>query len=93
MLLSELMGLIPGMALGLTVNDVDGAPWDFNVEEKRNKAKQMVYEKRALLLIGGPMCSAFSQLQSINFSRMNNEDVDKIIEYGARHLDLLRRIV
>ena len=34
-----------------------------------------------------PMCSAFSQLQSINFSRMNKEDVAKIVEYGTRHLE------
>ena len=76
---------MPGMALDLTVNDVDGMPWDFNVEEKRNKARQMVYEKRALLLIGSPMCSAFSQLQSINFSRMSKADIKLLnMERGIR---------
>lgn len=57
------MGLIPGMALDLTtVDPEDGEPWDFNVPEKAVKAEAMVRSKRALLIIGSPMCTAFSSL-------------------------------
>ena len=69
--MGEIMGLIPGMSLDLTENDTDGQPWDFNKEEKREKAMRLVKSKKALLLIGSPMCAAFSQLQNINFSRMS----------------------
>ena len=32
------LGITPGFALDLTVNDEDGTPWDFDKVEKRNKA-------------------------------------------------------
>ena len=32
--IAEKLGLIPGMSLDLTVNDVDGKPWDFNIQSK-----------------------------------------------------------
>ena len=42
---------MPGIALDLTGNDVDGKPWDSNDPEKRDKARDMVTQKKALLLI------------------------------------------
>ena len=72
--------------MDLTENDVDGKPWDFNVKEKRDKARKLIQRKQALLVIGSPMCSAFSQLQGINYAKMNAEDVRKVIEYGTKHL-------
>ena len=81
------MGLMPGMALDLTENDCDGKPWDFNVEEKRQRAMELVKSKKALLVIGSPMCSAFSQIQNINFSKMTADDVIKVKAYGTRHLE------
>ncbi len=56
--IGESMGLISGMALDLTANDVDGLPWDFNNPAKRERARELAKSKRALLLIGSPMCSA-----------------------------------
>ena len=51
----------------LTVVDPDdGQPWDFNVKAKRDKAERIIADGRAMLLIGSPMCSAFSQLQTLN---------------------------
>ena len=50
--MAELMGVIPGMSLDLTGNDIDGKPWDFNNPEKRERAERMVREKRELLLLG-----------------------------------------
>jgi hypothetical protein len=85
--MGDLLGLMPGMALDLTTLDTDGKPWDFNDEQKREKAKKMIKEKKALLLIGSPMCAAFSQLQHLNFGRMTPEDVEKVKEHGRRHLE------
>ena len=44
--------LAPGFALDLPVVDPDdGKPWDFNVEEKREKVRRMQKEQRPILLI------------------------------------------
>ena len=81
------LGMIPGLPLDLTTNDPDdGQPWDFNVKEKRNKALDMVLNKEALLVIGSPMCKAFSQLQNWNWNRMKPETKDKMIKEGREHL-------
>ena len=48
--MAELMGIIPGMSLDLTENDIDGQPWDFNNPEKRERAEELVRNKKALLL-------------------------------------------
>lgn len=32
--MAEKLGIVPGLSLDLTVNDVDGESWDFNVEAK-----------------------------------------------------------
>ena len=86
--MAKRMSMIPGFALDLTQLDPDdNKPWDFNDPEKAAKAKQLIKDKKALLVIGSPMCSAFSQLQSINFSKMTKEEVDKVVQYGTRHLE------
>ena len=80
--LCEKFGLIRGMAFYLSVPDPDdGLPWDFNDPAKRKKALDLVFTRRSLLLIGSPMCSAFSKLQNMNWSRMTSEEVSKVKEY------------
>ena len=86
---AERMRMVPGLALDLTcVDPDDGKPWDFNDPDKADKVRRIVQQDKPLLLIGSPMCSAFSQMNRINFARMSKEDVDKVIEYGTRHLEL-----
>ena len=81
------LGIMPGLSLDLSGNDPDdGRPWDFNDKRKRDKAMDMVLGKRALLLVGSPMCKAFSRLQNWNFKRMDPEKRNRIIEEGRRHL-------
>ena len=75
-----------------TVDPDDGQPWDFNTPKKAMKAEEIIKTRRALLLIGFPMCSAVSQLQSLNFSKMTREDVDKVVEHGTRHLEWCVRL-
>ena len=64
-LLPELR-LIPGFALDLTTADVDGRLWDFDEKEMRDRAMAKVKQDRPQLLIGSPMCTAFSTWQRIN---------------------------
>ena len=91
--MAEQLGLIPGMSLDLaTVDPDDGKPWDFNVREKREKALKLVFTRRSLLLIGSPMCSAFSQIQSLNWSRMSPEKVLEVKEYGRKHLEFCLKL-
>ena len=85
--MAKRLGIIPGLSLDLTTNDEDGKPWDFNCEEKRRKAISMIRNNKAMLIIGSPMCTAFSRLQNLNFRRMTPERVKEIIEYGMKHLE------
>ena len=64
-LLPELR-LIPGFALDLTTADSDGKLWDFDSKVMRERAMKRVKEERPLLLVGSPMCTAFSTWQRIN---------------------------
>lgn len=76
------MGLIQGMALDSTGDDVDGLHWDFNDPEKTARAEKLVRGEKALLLSDSPMCSALSQIQGINFCKKSQEDAEEIIRYG-----------
>ena len=60
-------GLTPGLAMDLTTNDPDdGAPWDFDVEAKREKALRLQREQKPLFLSGSPMCTRWCSWQHIN---------------------------
>ena len=52
--------LIPGFSLDLTTVDERGRRLDFNMKVMRDEALRRVREERPLLLVGSPMCSAFS---------------------------------
>ena len=64
-LLPELK-LMPGFALDLTTADTDGQLWDFDSKVMRDRAMAKLKSERPLLLIGSPMCTAFSTWQRIN---------------------------
>ena len=90
---ADKMRLAPGLAFDLTQSDPeDGKPWDFNDPRKAAKARRWIEMNKPLLLIGSPMCAAFSQLNNINFSRMSPEDVQKVIEHGTRHLEFCMQL-
>ena len=58
-LLPELK-LIPGFALDLTTNDVDGRAWNFDETEMRDRAMRKLKAEEPQLLVWSPMCTAFS---------------------------------
>jgi hypothetical protein len=85
--LARMWGIMPGMSLDLiSVDPEDGMPWDFNITEKRDKAEALVAKGSAMLIIGSPMCSAFSQLQSLYCRRRGPEKVENMIRDGVKHL-------
>jgi hypothetical protein len=62
-------GILPGFALDLTTNDHDGRCWNFDEDEMRKRAWAKIEEEQPMLLIGSPMCTAFSAWQHINNSK------------------------
>ena len=86
-------GLIPGMSLDLTTNDPDdNKSWDFNDMGKANKARDIVENKRAVLLIGSPLYPAFSSWQHLDFSKMIPAQIREKVEYGVRHLEFALKL-
>ena len=80
-------GLSTGYAFDMTQLDPDdGEPWDMNNEAKRNKAREKLKTDRPLLLIGSPMCKAFSSLMALNVGKMDPAKVRGIIAEGVKHL-------
>ena len=73
------LGLMLGYSLDLSVNDIDGKPWDFSDKSKRAKAIKMVRNRQAMLLIGSPMCTAFSRFQQFNYRWKSQDEVDEIM--------------
>ena len=59
----------PGLSLDITQHDEFGEAWDFNKRHMREKAKLMLKEQQPELLVGSPMCTAFSTWQRINRQR------------------------
>ena len=59
----------------------------FNQLELRNRAIRTLLRDKPLLLVGCPMCTAFSQLNDINCSRVPMEDVEQRIQHGRKHLE------
>ena len=79
-------GIPPGFALDLTTNDSDGTHWDFDEEEMRSRASFKIREEQPMLLIGSPMCTAFSAWQHINNSKRDHKVTSKEYARGLSHL-------
>ncbi len=81
------LGLSPGFALDLAVVDPDdGLPWDFDNPDNCAKAKRKVQYAKPKLLIGSPMCTAFSQLQALSKDKGNIEQKKQLLARAIRHI-------
>ena len=49
-------------------------------------------QNKPLLLIGSPMCTAFSQLNNINYCRMDPVEMKRRMEHGRRHLEFCTKL-
>ena len=85
-LLPELK-LIPGFALDPTTCDVDGKQWDFNEKEMRDRARRRVLADEPLLLVGSPMCTAFSTWQRVNNAFQDPTIVARELKAAVAHLE------
>ena len=79
-------GLQPGLALDITVDDDTGKPYDFSIKSQREKAERKLDEQQPLLLIGTPMCTAFSAIQAINNCKRDPQIVAREQAAGRLHL-------
>ena len=61
------MGMRPGMTLYITIVDEDDRTWDFSQEDRRREARRRLKQERPWLVVGSPMCTAFSSGQHLNF--------------------------
>ena len=80
------LGIVPGLALDLTTTNSKGEPWDFNDPARRKEAEKLLDEQRPQLLIGSPMCTAFSNIQNLNKAKRDPHVVAAEIEKARTHL-------
>ena len=85
--------LIPGMALDFTCIDPDdNLPWDFNIKAKREKALRMIRQQKPMLLIGSPMCTAWSTWQFINDLKRTPEERLRLKVEARLHLEFVAQL-
>ena len=85
-LLPELK-LIPGLAFDLTSNDVDGRAWNLEEKEMRDRAMKKLKAEELQLLVGSPICTAFSTWQRINNKIRDPMIVANELKRAKEHLD------
>ncbi len=70
--------ILPGFAFDLTVVDPDdGKPWDLSKKEKRDKVRRLLRRHRPYVLIGSPMCTAFSTWQALNQHKFSDPEAKR----------------
>ena len=84
--------IIPGFTLDLTTADTDGQLWDFDSKVMRDRALKKIREERPLLLIGSPMCTAFSTWQRINDKIRCPVTVAAEKRRAVKHLDFCTQL-
>ena len=60
------LGTKGGASLDLTVPASDGYIWDFSRKHCRDRAMQIVVDKRPLFLMMSPECTPYSNIQNLN---------------------------
>ena len=90
--MAEQMGLRAGWALDLTTCDDDGGLWDFDQLEMRNRAIRKLLKDKPILLIRSPMCTAYSQMNNLNYYKMDPLEVERRVTYGRKHLEFCAKL-
>ena len=86
---AQAMGLRGGWSLDITCRDEEGQPWDFSKSWMRTKAMKLLKETKPRLLIGSPMCTDWSVLMNLNWSRMSPEERDRRMREAKMHLEFV----
>ena len=74
-------GLNPGTAF-----DIQNG-YDFNNERDRVRAERIIDCEKPMLLIGSPMCTAFSRLQYMNWDKWDLNEITAWLEQAISHLE------
>lgn len=81
------MNLQGGWALDLTtIDEHDGKPWDFTIEEKKMRCKKKVEADKPFMVIASPMCGPFSSLQNMNYAKMPAAEVKDKLDKAMEHV-------
>ena len=80
------MGLRAGWSLDLTTKDEQGNKWDLSKDKMRKKAMDKIRKDKPLLVIGSPMCTDWSSLMSLNWPKMEKEDIKNRMKEARKHL-------
>ena len=78
---------VPGFALDLTTTDERGRRWDFDDADTRERARALLRAQKPMLLIGSPMCTAFSSWQNINSKFRDPRVVEQELSRARVHLE------
>ena len=83
--------ILPSFALDLTVLDPeDGQPWDFSRKSKQDKALKMLHNEVPYVLIGSPMCTAFSLWQRLNNAKSKDPAaVQRAYDRAVKHMEFV----
>ena len=86
--------ILPGYAFDLTtVDPEDGQPWDFSIPAKRERARRLLREQAPYMLIGSPMCRAFSAWQHLNAVKCSDPEAMKRARIEATmHMDFVAEL-
>ena len=84
--LAEKYGISNKGSFDITENDPDdNMPWDLNKKEKRDKVRNIIRICKPTLVIGSPMCTAFSSLQNMNVKTKGSEERKKAMKEAIMH--------
>ena len=86
------LGFKVGTSMDLTTKDEHGRAWDFTKVEMRNFAYRKVCEEKPFMLIGSPVCTPWSQIMNINYSRMTWEEKERILNAARVHLEFVCKL-
>ena len=87
------LGIRGGSALDITTRDEEWAPWDLSKPDRCRKAERLLDEEDPDLLVGSPMCVAFSAWQRMN--RITTKDPEafrKRREEAVKHMEFVRKL-
>ena len=86
--------VVPGYAFDLTtVDPEDGQPWHFSIPAKRERARRLLREQAPYMLIGSPMCRAFSSWQRLNAVKCSDPEAMKRARVEAIvHMDFVAEL-
>ena len=70
----------------------DGMPWDLNKKDKRDKVRDIIKTCKPTLVIGSPMCTAFSSLQNMNSNNKGSEEHKKAMKEAIMHMKFASEI-